>query len=412
MRDNALATALKRAGHDVTLVPLYTPLRTDAEDASIGKVFYGGVNAYLQYASRFFRRTPRLIDWLLDRRWLLNLAGRFGAQTSPAKLGAFTLSILEGEDGPQIKELRRLASFIKSEIRPQVVSLPNLMFIGTARLLCHELGAPVICELTGEDIFLDALTEPFRTQARCMIRQRAADVSRFVATSDYYANRMADYLAIPRDSIDVVYPGVSESELSEPSAAKREDGSSVVGYLARICPEKGLDRLLDAFIHLRKLPGMDHAELRVAGYLGSANRSWYAALQHRIDAAGLGLSYEFLGQVDLPTKRAFLDSIDVLCVPTAYPEPKGIYVLESLSRGTPVVLPNHGSFPELIQLTGGGLLAPPGDAAATAQKLSELLTDRPKRLAMGAAGRQAIRDRFTDERMAAKMLYVYQRAQS
>ena len=154
MRDNALAVALKRRGHAVTLIPLCTPLRTDDPVAPNGhqptdQVFYGGVNVYLQHASPVFRHTPRALDWLLDRPGLLNLAGRIGAQTSPSKLGGLTLSIVRGENGSALKELRRLSRFLRDDVKPQIVSLPNLMFVGTAKALRRELGAPVICELTG-----------------------------------------------------------------------------------------------------------------------------------------------------------------------------------------------------------------------------------------------------------------------
>src|SRR5687767_11851369 len=176
MRDNQLALALKRLGHDVVLIPLYTPVKTDGQNAAMGQVFYGGVNTWLQHATRLFRKTPRALDWLLDRPWLLTMAGSYGAQTSPAKLGEFTLDILRGETGNTTKELRRLITFLKNDLRPQVISLPNLMFIGAAKLLKQELSAPIVCELTGEDIFLNAMAEPHKTRARDIIRQRAADV--------------------------------------------------------------------------------------------------------------------------------------------------------------------------------------------------------------------------------------------
>ena len=118
IRDNALALALKRLGHDCVMIPLYTPVKTDAASAAIDTVFYGGVNTWLQHASRLFRRTPRALDWLLDRPWLLTLAGSRGAQTSPAQLGEFTLDILRGETGNTTKELRRLIEFLRTDIRP------------------------------------------------------------------------------------------------------------------------------------------------------------------------------------------------------------------------------------------------------------------------------------------------------
>src|SRR4051794_22674708 len=128
MRDNALAATLQRMGHRVTLVPLYTPLRSEQEVVGTAEVFYGGVNVYLQHATRLFRHTPRVLDWVFDRPWLLNAAGRMGAQTPPEKLAGLTLDILEGEDGAAAKELHRLVDFLRDHVRPQVVNLPNLMF--------------------------------------------------------------------------------------------------------------------------------------------------------------------------------------------------------------------------------------------------------------------------------------------
>ena len=65
IRDNALATALTRKGHDVTLLPLYTPTRTDEENVSQQRVFFGGISVYLEQYVSLFRKTP----WLLDRLW-------------------------------------------------------------------------------------------------------------------------------------------------------------------------------------------------------------------------------------------------------------------------------------------------------------------------------------------------------
>ncbi len=115
----------------------------------------------------------------------------------------------------------------------------------------------------------------------------------------------------------------------------------------------------------------------------------------------------FLGEVSREEKFAMLDSIDVLTVPTVYPESKGVYILEAFARGVPVVQPNHGSFPELIQMTNGGLLTAPGDADALAAALAELLRDPARRAEMGRRGRAAVESTFTDTQMAEKMLRVF-----
>lgn len=408
IRDNALAMALKRMGHDCVMIPLYTPVRTDTESASIGQVFYGGVNTWLQHASGLFRHTPRVLDWLMDRPWLLSLAGNYGAQTSPAQLGDFTLDILRGETGHTGKELRRLIKFLKNEIGPQVVSLPNLMFIGTAKMLREKLNVPVIVELTGEDIFLDAMAEPHKSQARELIRQRAGDVDRFVAASAYYADEMAKYLNVPREKVDVVYPGIPGDYLASGPRASGE--GRTVAYLARICPEKGLDQLVDAVLLLQQKPGFGDVKLRAAGYLGKAHQKWYAELSQRIEQSPLAKNYTHLGEVDLAGKLALMDGADVFAVPTRYAECKGIYVLEALARGTPVVLPEHGAFPELVEATGGGVTHEPGDAEALANALAELLDNPQRRAELGQAGHGVVRQRFLDHHMAEGMEQIYRAA--
>jgi glycosyltransferase involved in cell wall biosynthesis len=146
----------------------------------------------------------------------------------------------------------------------------------------------------------------------------------------------------------------------------------------------------------------------VAGYVGGRDAKWYAALQKRAAAAGLRAHVEWLGEVDRAAKMAMLDSIDVFSVPTAYPEAKGIYVLEAMARGVPVVQPAHGSFPELLGLTGGGVLVPPGDASALAHSIAELLRDEPQRRELGEIGREAVRAQFSEERMAEEMVRVFE----
>jgi glycosyltransferase involved in cell wall biosynthesis len=409
LRDSALARALIRAGHHVNLIPLYTPIRTDEQDVSIKQVFYGGLNSWLQFAmGLIFRHTPRFVDKFFDRPAMLSFAGKLGANTPPSKLGPFTVSILKGIQGPQRKELRRLTEFLKNEVKPQIITLPNAMFLGVAPYLREQLKVPIVCELTGEDIFLDAMIDPWKTTARDLMRQHTHHVDRFVATSNHYAEKMAEYLALPRSRIETIYPGISREHLSESPPPREEDRPPTVGYFARICPEKGLDRLYDAFKILRTLPGMENAKLRAAGYLGAGNQKWFDELQERMTRDGLAKQFLYEGEVDLKGKLQFLDSIDVLSVPTAYQEAKGIFVLEALARGIPVVQPAHGSFRELIYSTGAGLLVPPNDPQKLAEAIAELLRDPQRRVQLGRQGQAAVLSQFTDDHMAAKMLQLYE----
>ena len=335
------------------------------------------------------------------------MPGPWELRPRPDKLADFTLDILRGEEGHAHKELRRLTRFLKEHIRPQVISLPNLMFIGLARLFREELHVPVVCELTGEDIFLDAMHSADRQRLRDLIRQRAPDVSRFAATSSYYADRMAGYLGIARERIDVVYTGVAREYLDPPPNGDGLGRAPTVGYLARICPEKGFDQVLEAMAELVELPGMHEAKLKIAGYLGGRDARWAKGLLQKVAKSKLRDAVTFLGEVDRTEKMEMLNSIDVFTVPTRYPESKGVYVLESLARRSRGPA-GARAFPELIRQTGGGLLYPPGDATELAHKLAELLGDSPRRRAMGQRGRAAIAAGFTDEQMARGMLGVFQ----
>jgi glycosyltransferase involved in cell wall biosynthesis len=219
---------------------------------------------------------------------------------------------------------------------------------------------------------------------------------------------MAEYLGVGREKIDVVYPGVPSDYVCDGPRTVEEGRPPTIGYVARICAEKGLHRFLDAAMLLAKMPGMQDLRVKVAGYLGKQNEKWYADQQARVARSELAGKVEFRGEVDRDAKLRIMDSLDVLSVPTVYRETKGVSVLEAMARGVPVVQPAHGSFPELLQLTSGGTLVPPGDPAALAQGMYDLLRDPRRRQQVGEAGRQAVRAGFTEEHMARNMLKVYE----
>ncbi len=413
MRDSALAHGLRNIGHVVTLIPLYTPLRNERDIGTTGEVFYGGVNVYLQHARKLFRRTPRVLDWVFDRPWLLNMAGRMANQQSPADLAGLTMDILRGEDGAEAKELNRLTDFLRDQIKPDVIVLPNLMFVGMAREFRRRLGVPIVCELTGEDIFLDQMKPSDRSRIREIIRGRARDVTKFVATSKYYARRMAEYLDIPSSDIDVVYTGLSPDYFAPAaSPSNGEKRPPTIGYVARQCPEKGLGVLIEAMTMLRGKPNLWDVRLKVAGYVGGRDAKWAKALKKRAAEANLLDRIEWHGEIGLDAKIKLLDSIDVFTMPTTVAEPKGIPVLEAMARGVAVVAPDHGAFPEMIELTGGGTLVRPGDPEALADGLAEMFTSDFGRKEMGGAARKIVQEKFTERKMAYQMLDLFEGLQS
>ncbi len=411
IHDNTLAAALQRFGHDVVLLPLYTPLRTDEESVSLRQVFYGAVNVYLQQKSGIFRHTPRLLDRLLDRPALLNAVSRFAASTAAEDLGALTLSVLRAEDGKQRKELDRLVEWMR-DFRPDVVQIANSMLLGIGAEIKRQIGVPIVCGLTGEDIFLDELPEPYRSEVTGELRRHAREADAFIATSRYYADAMVDFLQVPTERVHVVHLGINLDTIGIEPHQRDEADSLTLGYMARICPEKGLHLFLEAFhqivVERPSLPVV----ARAAGYVGGRDRDYLETQRRLVREWGLEDRVELLGEVDLEGKRALLMGSDVVAVPTTYKEPKGLFVLEALAHGVPVVQPRHGAFPELIELTGGGILVEPGSAGALADGLTSLLDDSERRIELGRRGRHAVRDQFNSDTMTRETLDIYEAVRS
>lgn len=410
LHDNTLARALLSRGEDVVLVPTYTPIRTDEADVSHSRVFYGGINVYLQQKLRLFRYTPRWLDRLLDHPALLTWATRGGPSIDPAKLGDLTLSMLQGEEGNQRKELDKLVDWLVDEVKPDVVHLSNSMLLGFARRIAERCGPPVVCSLSGEDIFLEKLQPPFYEQVRSALCNRAKDAAAFVALNDYYANFMAEYLSVSRDKVRVIPHGIDlEGHATQSGGSAREENAElVVGYLARICHDKGLHQLVEACEHIIETKPNLRFKVRAAGYLGQADEPYLQQLLQSIERGKLAGQFDYVGELSRDEKIEFLGSLSVFALPTVYRESKGISVLEAWANGTPVVLPDHGSFREMVADTGGGLLHRPHDPSDLASQLSKLLHDKPLRSQLGAAGRNAVTDRYHADRMAVETLNLYE----
>jgi len=412
LRDNALANAFVEMGEDVVLVPLYTPLRVDEATISGEHVFLNGVEAYLHEKFAWLRRPPGILRRILGSGWLLRAVSRFALSTSPSDLGRLTVAMLEGEAGSQHRLLTELIDWITREVSPDVVHLSSSLLSGCAREIKRRLRLPVISGLQGEALFLEGLPEPFRSRALSLLRERSADIDRYTASSAYEADLMARWVGIDRAKIHVVRPGIRVEDFDSrppelPGGASGPGRPLSIGYFARIAPEKGFHILAEAFGRIASSGEFPGLRLKAAGYLGSRDLKYAAHVRRSLARKGLGGQVEIWGTVERADKLQFFREIDVFSVPTAFAEPKGIFILEALASGVPVVEPRHGSFPELIEASGGGLLYEPGDIDGLARALSRLLGDAELRRSLGECGRKAAQTGFTRRRMAEDVLAVY-----
>ena len=402
LHDNTLVRALVARGVDAILVPAYVPTTTDEENVAESRIVMGGVNVWLQEHVPLFRHTPRFVDRLLDAPPLLRwLSSRTGS-TRPADLGPLTASTLRGEAGRQRKEVERLADWLAADVRPDVVHLSNALLIGLARRIRAATGARIVCSLSGEDIFIDAMPAPHRSEIWGLVRERAADIDAFVALNHFFAGFMAERLAVPANRIEVIPHGVDLAGfpgVGPDLAARRRSrgGRLVVGTLARACREKGLDQLIRA---LPLLAPRD-VEIVAAGATVDAERDYVASCLALAGDLGVADRFRWLGQVDRPGKLALLDAIDVFAMPTVHPEAKGLPVIEAMAAGLPIVAPRHGTFGELLDGERAGALHAPGDPADLARAIASILDDEGRAIRLGCHGRTLVGERHTADRMAA-----------
>jgi glycosyltransferase involved in cell wall biosynthesis len=406
LRDNAMATELLARGHDVLLLPVYTPTHTDEPNVSQNHVALGGISAYLEQYVPVFRKTPAWLDRLWDSKAALSLASRKSISVNPKMLGEMTVSVLRGEDGFQRKEIKKLIEWVKQLPPPDVVNLPYTLLISLAQPLKEALNCPVLCTLQGEDLFLDGLHEPYRSEALELIRQKVDDIDLFLSVSEYYAGFMPQYLGIPAEKIRVVPLGVNPKgfEMRDQS----ESGQFTVGYFGRIAPEKGLHVLAEAYRMLRQSGDLPEARLEAAGYMAHDCQPYLRDIETKLKQVNLAHEFHYRGVLERAEKISFLRSLDVMSMPATYDEPKGVSLLEAMACGVPLVQPRRGGFTEVVEKTGGGLLVKPDDPQALAEGIREIYRSKALAEELSAKGFRGVRQHYTAAHMADKLLLALQ----
>jgi len=367
MRDNTLVRNLAKLGWDVELVPAYTPIRTDEEDVSVDRVFLGGINLYLRHKVPLARWLPTwMLSWL-DHPTLLRRATARQVSVDARSLGPLTLATISGETGVLRQEYRKFVRWLRDVSRPDLLNLTNLLIGGGIPLLRRELpGVPIVVTLQGDDLFLGQLVEPWKSRVLERMRELAREVDRFVTFSSFYADLMSELLDVPRDRFSLVPLGIELPPPPDSATPEPERLHSVIGYFARICPEKGFHHAIDAFVECARLPGRETLQFQAGGWLGLQDRPFFDEQMVKLERAGLRDRFHYVGSPDGEGKRAFFREIDLFSVPADFLEPKGLYVLEALAAGIPVVQPAHGSFPELLRDCPAATLVEPRNPQALA----------------------------------------------
>ncbi len=402
-RDNALVAALRRQGHDTLMVPLYLPMTLDEESSYASTpTFFGGINVYLSQKIPGYSRAPAWFRAWFDSPKLLRWAAGKAAKTRASDVGDLNLSMLRGEEGSQTRELEDLIAWLETQQHPDVVFLSNALLVGFARRLKKALNTRVVVFLQSEEAFLDSIPEPWRSDSWKTLAERGREVDGWISPSKYFADRMQERLGFPSGRIRVVRNGIKLDGYSQlpPRKANAPGEPLTLGFFARQCSEKGLDIVVDAFLELRRDPAHKHLRLRVGGGCGPSDVPFVEEQKRKLSAAGLLGDASFHPNVSREEKIAFYAACDVLSVPGRQSEAFGLYQIEAMAAGTPLVQPNLITYPEILGDTGGGILCGDNTPSALAAALRPLIADPARLRVLGDAGRKSVFDRYTDEAMA------------
>ncbi len=407
LRDGAFVQALREAGHDAMVLPMYLPLTSVA---LAGKealpVFYGAVNIYLRQQFPIFRNMPAWMERMFDSAPVLKFAAGKSGSTRAQGLEKMTESMLLGEKGYQNRELDHLVDFLKNHQKPDVVHFSNALLLGMAKRIREEVGVPIVCSLQDEDVWVDAMEPSWIDRIWKLMAEKGRDVDAFVAVSSWFAGVMQEKMDIPAEKISVVPIGVKPSDYSTspPALAPR-----AIGYLSRICEENGFEILVDAFILLKADPRFNDLVLIATGGMTGDDKPFLRRQLKKLENKNLGRHLEILPDFTPGNLAAFFNALTLLSVPVLKGEAFGLYQVESLASGVPIVQPELGAFPEIVLTTGGGVLYHPNTAEALADCLAGVLSDAAALDRMSRVGRRSVEEKFDCKKLTGQMLKVYEK---
>jgi len=405
LRDSKYLKALKDLGHQVIKVPLYLPIFDDAHDLDEVPVFYGAVNLYLKQQFPIFRHMPSFVENALDSKSVLEMAARKAGSTRAKGLEEMTISMLLGEDGGQKEELERLVDWLADEAKPDVVHLSNALLLGLAHRIKERMNIPVVCSLQDEDVWVDAMEDHFRKEVWDLMSERGKDVDMFIPVSDYFSAEIHQRMTIPESKMQTVHLGVDTSDYSPKPVAGKEP---VIGYLSRMCEENGLAVLVDALILLKQNPDFSAVKLKITGGKTGDDEHFIKEQKHKISKAGLDDSVFWVDEFEGEERQKFFDSVRLISVPVLNGEAFGLYMLEAMASGIPMVQPALGAFPEVIKASGGGVVYGENTPDQLAIALGELIFNDARLQELSAAGLSGVKQHFDIHAQARKMVAVYE----
>ncbi len=403
LRDSEYIQGLKRAGVEVMKVPMYLPIFADKHDIEEVPVFYGAISLYLKHSFPALRKAPGWMEKILNSGPALRFAAGMAGSTNPKGLESMTISMLLGETGEQKKELEHLIDWLEKHCHADVIHLSNALLIGLARRIKERLDVKVVCTLQDEDVWVNAMDEHFKIQTWDLMKERARDVDAFFAVSNYFAKEMQPVLNIPDEKLFIHHITIDPAEYTYQNTSEKPLN---IGYISRMCEDNGLEVLVDAFIILKKDSKWCDVKLIVTGGSTGENDKFVKSIKKKIKEAGLDSEVEFHKDFE-DGRHEFFKKVSMTSVPVLHGEAFGLYLLESMASGVPVVQPALGAFPEIVKKSGGGTIYEPNSPEMLAKALLGLLENQEKLNQLSEEGRKGVEQKFNIHQEAKDVVARY-----
>ena len=405
-RDMIYLRAIRKVpGIIASAIPLYLPPDgTNIETGLDKNVFFGAISMYLREKVHFLRNMPAFLDKVFDSAPMLKMAARRAGTTRTEGLEDMTLNMIKGENAFPEKELQRLVNYLTRDGKPDIIHLSNALIIGLARQIKKKLDVRIVCSLLNEDDWIDEMAEPYQSRAWKLISKEAIYVDAFLTPSNYYKELFISKTGISGDNFHVIPLGINPADLIN---IEKKDNWPSIGYFCRINSQNGFDKLVDAFIELKSGNSLPGLTLHVSGGYTSDDKPFIAEQIRKIKANGFKSFIRIYPEFHGDSKQEFFSNIDIMCVPVRKHDGYGLYILEANAAGIPVVQPATGAFPEIIEITKGGITYYPDTVVELSATLLKLFMDKDFRFQLGKQGKEKVLTELSLEKMSEGLSEVY-----
>ncbi len=404
LRDSKLFEAIRKKGHDVIILPMYLPLFAHDNNNKDVPVFFGAISIYIKQNYPLFRKMPQWLEKLLNSKPMLKLAAGMANSTRAKGLEDMTVSMLMGEEGQQKKELETMIKWLEDHYKPDLIHISNALLLGLAPMMKKRLNVPIVCSLQDEDVWVDVMSEPFREKVWELMKQKTEHVDKFISVSNYFTDLMKKKMQIDRDKIQTLYLGVNPADYKYINSIQKPRN---IGFISRLSEENGLDILIDAFILLKNHPHHKDTKLLLTGGHTADDKKFLKTQKLKITLAGLKEQVEFLPEFDDSKRADFFNQTAVLSVPVRKGEAFGIYLAEAMASGIAIVQPKLGAFPEVVEISKGGITYENNDPQSLANAWLEIFNDEGKLKKFSENAVKSVETEFNINNLAGKMIDIY-----